>query len=199
MNDNIEAQGNHSTAAPSALSNAAAPQPSPTSEADALDSENLDKIRDILFGAQAQSYDKRFIRMEERIEKEYADLREEMRKRYDALELYLKRELGALAERLTSEQKERVNMGAKWSRDLQEASDAATTKAEQLAEQLSASHRELSQDLLEQSKRLSDDMQGQYANLLGSVERRVEEIRFDKADRATLAALFADVATRLHH
>ena len=38
---------------------------------------NVDKIRDILFGSQMRDYDKKFARIEERLLKETADLREE--------------------------------------------------------------------------------------------------------------------------
>ena len=47
---------------------------------------NVDKIRDILFGAQMRDYDKRFARLEDRLMKDADALREEMRKRLDALE-----------------------------------------------------------------------------------------------------------------
>ena len=51
-----------------------------------LDSEagNVDKIREILFGGQMRAYDRRFTRLEERLAKESADLREEAKNLFRA-------------------------------------------------------------------------------------------------------------------
>ena len=46
---------------------------------------NLDKVRNILFGAQSRDYERRFARLEERLAKETADLRDDMRRRFDSL------------------------------------------------------------------------------------------------------------------
>src|ERR1044072_4141706 len=65
---------------------------------------NIDKIRDILFGVQMRDYEKRFARREQRLMKEESDLRDETRKRFDSLEQYIKEEMEALVERVTTEQ-----------------------------------------------------------------------------------------------
>src|SRR6185295_6529950 len=61
---------------------------------------NVDKIRDILFGTQMRDYEKRFVRLEERLLKESADLREDVKRRFDSLEIYVKKELESLTDRL---------------------------------------------------------------------------------------------------
>src|SRR5215468_6407077 len=68
---------------------------------------NIDKIRDILFGSQMRDYDRRFTRLEEKLLKEAADAREDSRRRFDALENFIKQEIGALGDRLRAESQER--------------------------------------------------------------------------------------------
>ncbi|MFI5179118.1 MAG: hypothetical protein ACHQO8_11165, partial [Vicinamibacterales bacterium] len=58
---------------------------------------NLDKVRDILFGGQARDIDRRFQRIEERLLKETADLKDDVRKRLSALEQFMKQESATLA------------------------------------------------------------------------------------------------------
>src|SRR5215813_12449769 len=65
---------------------------------DGREGQNVDKIRDILFGAQMRDYDKRFARLEDRLMKDAEALRDEMRKRLDALESYVKQEAEALGQ-----------------------------------------------------------------------------------------------------
>src|SRR5438445_469176 len=69
--------------------------------------ENLEKVRDILFGAQMRDQDRRFGRLEERLAKDLADVREETKARLESLEAYLKKEVQSLVDRLKNESSQR--------------------------------------------------------------------------------------------
>ena len=64
---------------------------------------NLEKIRDILFGAQVRDHDRRFSTLEQNLVKEAAALRAELTKRFDALEAFMQQEVAVLSERLHHE------------------------------------------------------------------------------------------------
>ncbi|MBC7909070.1 MAG: hypothetical protein H7Y30_01130 [Pyrinomonadaceae bacterium] len=160
---------------------------------------NIDKIREILFGVQQRDYDKRFARLEERLLKESGDLREETRKRFDSLELYIKHEMESLTERLTSEQNARTEAAEQLERSIKDTSRAFDKKTAQLDEQNAKSQRELRQQLLDQSKTLSEEIRQKHQELLAVVEREATELRTDKTDRSALAALFTEVAMRLNN
>ncbi|MEO5721011.1 MAG: hypothetical protein ABIR71_06025, partial [Chthoniobacterales bacterium] len=64
------------------------------------ESQNVDRIRDILFGSQMRDYDGRFQRVEERLVREAAELRGDLQKRLEALEAYMKGEVESLTHRL---------------------------------------------------------------------------------------------------
>lgn len=160
---------------------------------------NIDKIREILFGVQQRDYDKRFARLEERLLKESGDLREETRKRFDSLELYIKHEMESLTERLTSEQNARTDAAEQLERNIKDTSRAFDKKTAQLDEQNAKSQRELRQQLLDQSKTLSEEIRQKHHELLATLEREATELREDKTDRSALAALFTEVAMRLNN
>lgn len=65
---------------------------------------NLEKIRDILFGAQVRDHDRRFSALEQNLVKEAAALRAELTKRFDALEAFMQQEVAVLSGRLQHEQ-----------------------------------------------------------------------------------------------
>ena len=71
-------------------------------------SENVEQIREILFGPQIREYAQRFTRIEERLSQETAELKAEVRRRLDALEAYTRQEVNDLAERLRKERSERT-------------------------------------------------------------------------------------------
>jgi len=166
---------------------------------DLAGSGNVDKIRDILFGTQMRDYEKRFARLEERLLKESGDLREEMKRRFEALESYLKQELEALTDRLKAEQDERAASIDKTTGELRSLAQTVDKRAAQLDEQASKSQRELRQQLLDQSKTLSDEIRQKYAELSAVMHRELAGLSNDKTDRATLAALFTEVALRLNN
>ena len=66
---------------------------------------SVDKIRDIIFGSQIKNYEARFLRLEENLNRETAELKETMRRRFESIEAFFKSESEALAARLRSERK----------------------------------------------------------------------------------------------
>lgn len=160
---------------------------------------NLDKVRDILFGGQMRDYEKRFNRLEDRLIKECSNLREDIKKRLDSLETYIMQEVEALNEGLRAEQSQRDEANKEIAQELKDTTKSLEKKIGQLDEQTSQKQRELRQQILDQSKNLDEDMRQKYESILAVIEREVQELRSDKTDRSTLAALFTQVAMRLNN
>lgn len=181
---------------------AVAQAPAPVSEAPGVPESaggNVDKIRDLLFGAQMRDYDKRFARLEERLLKESGELREETRQRFDALESFLKNELAALSDRIKSEARQRDERDDELSRQLQDTAKNIERKFGQFDDQTAQAQRELRQQLLEQSKALSEEIRRKHDELAAKLAREADELRNEKTDRAALADLFTELALRLNN
>ncbi len=160
---------------------------------------NIDKIRDILFGVQMRDYEKRFTRLEERLLKESADLRDETHRRFDALETFVKSEFEAMTQRLQAEQRTRDESVQALTSDLQNTGKSFDKKLTQFEEETTRSQRDLRQQILDQSKTLSDEIRQKNAELSSALDREVAELTDAKTDRASLAALFTEVALRLNN
>jgi hypothetical protein len=167
------------------------------SEGAANGGENVDKIRDILFGTQMRDYDKRFNRLEERLLKESADLREDSRKRFDGLEAYIKKEFEALGMRLAAEKTARTDDVQHLSEGLKDLSRNADRRAANIEEQMNQGHSQLREQILDQSKSLNDEIASRHADLHGTLHREVAGLRDEKTNRADLASMFNEVALRL--
>jgi len=178
---------------------AEAPDKQRAADADLAGGGNIDKIRDILFGVQMRDYEKRFARLEERLIKESANLRDETRKRFDALELYIKQEFESLTLQLTAEQNSRGEAFEALSQGIKDTTRAFEKKTAQMDEQSTKSQRELRQQILDQSKSLNDDIRQKYEELTAALQREAADLRTDKTDRSALAALFTEVAMRLNN
>ncbi len=158
---------------------------------------NIDRIRDIIFGNQMRDYEKRFIRLEERLLKESADLREDVKRRFEQLDQYTRHEVDALSERLKSEHTARGAALGELTRELRDLAKNTEKKTVQLDEQAIKNARELRQQLLDQARQLSDELRQRFDDLAAIVEHEASELRDDKTDRAALASLFTEMAMRL--
>ena len=168
---------------------------------------NIDKIREILFGAQMRDYEKRFSRLEDRLLKECSNLKDETRKRLETLELFMQQEVESLAERIRVEQEASIEAAREITREanqelsqeLRNTVKSLDRRVSHLDDQSTRNQRELRQQLLDQSKNLSDEIQQKYLEILSMLEQEAAELRTEKTDRATLASLFTEMAMRLNH
>jgi archaellum component FlaC len=158
---------------------------------------NLEKIREILFGAQVHDFEKRFTRLEEKLLKETADSRAETKKRFDSMEAFIRKEIESLVERVKTEQGERSDAVKEISRDLRETAKTLEKKLAQLDEQATKGQRELRQQILDQSKSLTDEIRNRVKESAALLTRELKELRSDKTDRSALAGLFTEAAMRL--
>ncbi|MEP7383069.1 MAG: hypothetical protein ABI910_15370 [Gemmatimonadota bacterium] len=163
----------------------------------AADTGNVDKIRDILFGAQMRDYDRRFALLEERLLRESGELRDDLQRRLTASEQFLRSELETLSGELSAEQRER-KQGVRDAMDAtanvnRELSDRIAALAEQVAHQ----HRDLRNAMNDQLRQLQEEIERRHQDLVGAQRREAYELRTAKADRTVLAAMFAEFAQRL--
>src|SRR5262249_15007382 len=109
---------------------------------------SLDKVRDILFGVQMRESEKRFMRLEERLAKEIADIKDDVKKRLAALEMYTKKEIESLEDRLRAEQETRTQQDKDLSRELKDHTQAFEKRTSALDDGMARGHKDLRQQLL---------------------------------------------------
>jgi len=156
---------------------------------DQSNTNNLEKIRDILVGSQMREVEKRFARLEERLTKLSSDLRDDLNKSLASLETFVKKEIESLNDRFLTESTERGGAMKTLSFELKALTDFSWQKLNQLDE-----HRQL----LDQSKAFSEEIRQKHHELTEVVERAVQDLHVNKTDRSSLAALFNEFANRLN-
>ena len=158
---------------------------------------NIDKVRDILFGGQMRDYERRFVRLEERLVQEVTEMKDDVRKRLSALEQFVKQEAASLADRIKTEHEERTDATKDLSRDARESAKAFEKKTGQLDDQIGRVQRELRQQILELQQRVADDLRQKMDDVLARLSQEASDLRHDKTDRAALASLLTEMAMRL--
>ena len=158
---------------------------------------NLEKVRDLLFGGQMRDYERKFARLEDRLVKDTADLRDELKKRLAALESYMKAEVETLSERLRIEQDARLGGAKELARVVSDTAQQFEQKTSQLDDLIARTQRDLRQQLHAVQQELGDDIRQRVEDVLARLAQDTRELRGDKADRRTLATLLTDMAMRL--
>jgi hypothetical protein len=158
---------------------------------------SVDKIRDILFGPQIKNYEARFVRLEETLARENAQIKDMMARRFESLEGFVKKETEALASRIKSERDERAEVARDIARDLKSATETLTKKIVELDNKTAEAQSGLRQDLLAESRKLMDELRRRTDDITSLLEKRASELRTDKADRSLIAALLADMAMQI--
>lgn len=164
---------------------------------EAREEEGIDKIRDILFGAQVRQYEQKISHLEELIQKEIANLRSETAKRADTLETYVKKELEALSDLIKTEQSGRTEAVEELSSKVERTNKVMEKKTAQLSEKLIDLQRDLQEQILQQSKSLMEEIRSQNSQISSALDQSVKDLRTEKMDRIALANLLMEVAMRL--
>lgn len=161
------------------------------------ESGSVDKIRDILFGNQMRDFERRFLQMEERMAKVTQDLRDETLKRLETLELFFKKELDALKRRLKTESDDRSESDRQINDELKDASSAMKKAVAQAEEKISEQATDLRQQLLEQSKALTAEIQSKNDQASDALRSSTSALDEAKIDRSTMAEYLIELAMRL--
>ena len=169
---------------------AAAPPPDETPE-------NLDKVRDILFGGQMRAVDQRLAALEKRFQREIDGLRKDTEKRDADLEAFIKKEIEALTKKLQTERSKRTEDLKTLSGEMQGGFKSLEKQLAKLDDASSKADADLRTAILEHTQTVSKQLKDLTDQFGDELRRAVQELRGDKLDTATLIQLFSDMALNL--
>ena len=113
------------------------------------------------------------------------------------MEGFFRKEAEALSGRLKAEREERTEALKSMARDLKGASDALNKKILELDNKTAEEQSSLRQELMQESRKLLEEIRHKSDSLSALVERRADELRDQKVDRAALASLLTEMALQL--
>jgi hypothetical protein len=161
------------------------------------DAQSIEKVRNILFGAQTRQFEQKFDRLESLLQKEIANVRDDTKISFNSLENYIKKEIATLTDQLKTEKDERIESAEALSQLLKESSNNLEKKIAKLDEKNVKSQRDLQEQILQQSKELMTEIRAKHEEISASLEQSVNRLVEDKTDRLALANLFMEMSMRL--
>jgi hypothetical protein len=181
-----------------ATESAEAAKTAPALDPAAAGAGNLDKVREILFGAQTREHERRLARLEESLQAQTAEIRETTRKRLDGLESFIRKELAAVETRLRAEREERTAADRECARETKSQGEEIARKLAEINDAMASIDRDLRGQIFQLSKDLTEAMHAGQAEAAAVLDRRFQELSHLKADRSAIAGLLSEVAMRLN-
>lgn len=159
--------------------------------------ESLDKVRDILFGAQSREFERRFALLEEDLLRKTAEARAEAHQRLEALEAQLRNDVEQLTGRLQAEHNARSETISALTAEVQKLTRQLDDKITELAQQSTDAQDDIRQQLVDEAKLLSNQIEQQSEDLQAALTHEVEQLDHNKLNRADISQMFSEMAKRL--
>ena len=150
---------------------------------------NIDRLRDVLFGAEMRDYDSRLQRLDEHLTTVVAEACAALQRRSEGLEKVVKREMELLTNRLKAERSERCVGIEKLVRSLAEVAKAFELRIENLDQDCAREIRDLHRQLSEESNALRTEIKKNREQVQVDLDREAEQIRGAITSRDRLAAV----------
>ena len=158
--------------------------------------ESLDKVRDILFGAQSREFERRFALLEEDLLRKTAEARAEADQRLEAIEAQLRQDVEQLTDRIQSEHQTRTQTINAVTTELQKLTRQLDDKITELSQHSTEAQEDIRQQLVDEAKLLSNQIEQQADNVQAALTHEVEQLDKNKLNRADISQMFSEMAKR---
>jgi len=165
-------------------------------EADEQD--NVDKIRDILFGNQMRELDRKFAQLEDRIASDFSAMRKESSNQVESLQSFVESEIEILTSKLTSEEKTRTAQLDDVDDEIKKSARQINEKIAELVKSLDKQSRDTNQKILKQSQDFSGELTGQMDQTRKRMDGYNQELTLGKVDKTALAEMLSSLALQLN-
>jgi Skp family chaperone for outer membrane proteins len=172
------------------------PSPAPEAQLDET-GESLHQVRDILFGSQMRTVDRRLAQLEERFKRDLQGVRADLEKRADGLDTRIRKEATTRDDKLKAERAKRTEEVKDIRSSIKTGLsnlDKAVASLEKVTDRADA---ELRDEILKLTEAMGEQIQSLSERLSGDLDAAVFELRSEKTDIASLVQLFTDMAGRL--
>ena len=159
--------------------------------------ENLDKVRDILFGGQMRAVDQRLAALEGRFQRDLKGLRTDTGKQLSDLEAFFKKEIESLTEKLQTERGKRTDDLKALGTEVKDGFKNLEKRLGKLDDATSKADADLRTAILEHTKAVTAQLKKVSDDFSAELQEAVTELRGEKLDTATLVQLFSDMALHL--
>jgi|GEM_PF-237397 len=169
-----------------------------TTNSDAVETDNVDKIRDILFGNQMREVSQRFANLEKNLAKDLAALRNENALQIDSLKTFIESEIEILGSKLSGEEQSRVENVDELDDKLKQQVKQIDKNIGDVVNSLDKNSRDINQKILKQSQDFSSELSNQIGEARSRMDGHRQELSAAKVDKQVLSEMLNALALQVN-
>jgi hypothetical protein len=167
-------------------------------ETEISEADNVDKIRDILFGNQMREVNQKFASMEKSLAQGLTAIRKENALQIDSLKTYFESEIEILGSKLSAEEKSRIEDMDELDDRLKQQGKQIDKKISDLAKSLDKNTSDINQKILKQSQDFNAEMGAQISESRQRMDGHRDELDKGKVDKLALSEMFSTLAIQIN-
>lgn len=166
-------------------------------KSDAVSGEQVEKIRDILFGGQMAEYERRFNDLEARARSDLKQLQQDIAKRFESTEGFLKQEIEQLQNSQQQERKDRLDALQGVDKSIAEVGKQLELNYADIDDRLSQDGGAIRKQIHNQQAELEQSISRLRSELVERQDTQQSSLEQAKLSREVLAGMFDELALRL--
>lgn len=159
--------------------------------------ENVDRIRDILFGAQMKEYDRRIEQIAVRFRSDNEKLRQELSDRLLSLDGFCKTELDRLNSQFSAERQERIKLLSDLGKRVADAERELLEHIESVDKKGTEERLELRNEIMDQAHSMSEALRQRSEEIISALDSETGRLSREKTGREEISRLMTEMAMRL--
>jgi hypothetical protein len=167
-------------------------------ESEVPEVDNVDKIRDILFGNQMREVNQKFASIEKSLANDLTAIRKENALQIDSLKTYFESEIEILGSKLSTEEKSRIEDMDELDDRLKQQGKQIDKKISDLAKSLDKNTSDINQKMLKQSQDFNAEMGAQTSESRQRMDGYRDELDKGKVDKLAISEMFSTLAIQIN-
>ncbi len=164
---------------------------------EAADTDNVDKIRDILFGNQMREVEQRFASLEKSLAKDLAAIRSENALQIESLKTFIESEIEILGSKLAGEEKSRIENVDELDDKVKQHVKQIDSKIGDVVKSLDKNAREINQKILKQTQDFGKELNSQINETRERMDDQRQALSDAKVDKLSLSEMFNALALQV--
>lgn len=164
---------------------------------EAADADNVDKIRDILFGNQMREVEQRFASLEKSLAKDLAAIRSENALQIESLKTFIESEIEILGSKLAGEEKTRIENVDELDDKVKQHVKQIDGKIGDVVKSLDKNTREINQKILKQTQDFGNELNSQINETRERMDDQRQALSEAKVDKLSLSEMFNALALQV--
>ncbi len=161
------------------------------------DADNVDKIRDILFGSQMREVEQRFAKLEKSLASDLAALRSDNALQIESLKTYIESEIEILGDRLAGEEKSRIENVDELDDKVKQQVKQIDKKIADVVKSMDKNTREVNQKILKTTQDFGNELSSQIGETRERMDGQRQELADAKVDKLALSEMLNTLALQV--